>query len=157
MFINLLYTDKYLINLLNWGIEGKHYVKVSDNVIDYPSGVTAATSGYNLNQSWMFGNQMNTNLWKGEDPQLWDKYKVFNESAERSPALGFVFDPTPVKIEITSINNVNQQYASVINTGSLDTTKTIPEYLKKLEAAGANKIIVEKQRQLDEWVKNNPK
>ena len=59
MFLNLLHTDKYLINLLNWGIENKHYKKVSDNVIDYAPGVDAKTTGYSMNQSWMFGNQLN--------------------------------------------------------------------------------------------------
>lgn len=33
MFINLLHTDPYLNNLLNYGIEGKHYLKVNENVI----------------------------------------------------------------------------------------------------------------------------
>ncbi|AHV98330.1 ABC transporter substrate-binding protein [Paenibacillus sabinae] len=155
MFINLLYTDKYLINLLNWGIEGTHYTKVSDNIIDYPQGVTSANSGYNLNQSWMFGNQMNTYLWKQEDPDLWSKYKTFNESAEKSPALGFVFAPDSVKNEITAVNNVSQQFSPVIVTGAVDPAVTIPDYLKKLEAAGVDKIIAEKQRQLDEWAKTN--
>jgi putative aldouronate transport system substrate-binding protein len=157
MFIDLLFTDKYLINLLNWGIEDKHYVKVSDNVIDYPEGVDAASSGYNLNQSWMFGNQMNTYLWKVENPELWSLYKTFNDSAERSPALGFVFNPEPVKNEIAAINNASQQYSTVVATGAVDPEKAISEYLKKLEAAGADKVITEKQRQLDEWAKTNKK
>ena len=32
-FIEMLYTDKYLKNLLNYGLENVHYTKVSDNVI----------------------------------------------------------------------------------------------------------------------------
>lgn len=151
MFINLLFTDPYLINLLNWGIEGQHFVKAADGTIDYPAGVDAATTGYNLNASWMFGNQMNTYLWKGEATDLWDQYKKFNESAERSPALGFVFNPDPVKNEITAVSNASQQFAGVVATGALDPEKTIPQYLKKMEAAGVDKIIAEKQRQLDEW------
>jgi putative aldouronate transport system substrate-binding protein len=157
MFLNLLHTDKYLINLLNWGIEGKHYVKVSDNVIDYPEGVDAANTGYNLNQSWMFGNQLNTYLWTTEDQDLWVKYNEFNTNAEKSLALGFVFNPENVKNEITAISNVGQQFTAAINTGSLDPEKTIPEYLKKLKAAGVDKVIAEKQRQLDEWAKANGK
>jgi putative aldouronate transport system substrate-binding protein len=157
MFLNLLYTDKYLINLLNWGIEGKHYVKKSDNVIDYPQGVDAKTTGYNLNQSWMFGNQLNTYLWTTEDPQLWDKYKKFNESAEKSLALGFVFEPDKVKNEIAAVNNAGQQYSAAIITGALDPEKTIPQFVEKLKAAGLDKIIAEKQRQLDEWAKANKK
>ena len=32
-FLEMFNTDKYLNNLINFGIEGTHYVKVADNVI----------------------------------------------------------------------------------------------------------------------------
>ena len=40
-FLNLTYTDKDVINLIIYGIEGKDYVKVSDNVVKYPDGQDA--------------------------------------------------------------------------------------------------------------------
>jgi putative aldouronate transport system substrate-binding protein len=154
MFINMLYTDKYLLNLLDWGIEGKHYVKVSDNVIDYPAGVDATTTGYNINQSWMFGNQLNSYLWKTEDPTLWDQYKAFNTGAQKSVAVGFVFDPEPVKNEVAAFNNVVTEFTGALWSGTVDPEKTIPKFIEKLKAAGSDKVIAEKQRQLDEWAKN---
>ncbi|KAI7273285.1 hypothetical protein KC345_g7007, partial [Hortaea werneckii] len=96
-FLELLFTDKYVLNLLDWGIEGEHYVKSSDNVIDYPPGVDAKSVGYNLNLPWMFGNQLNSYLWGNEAPDLWDSYRTFNENADKSRALGFVFNPDGVK------------------------------------------------------------
>ncbi|MEC0244592.1 ABC transporter substrate-binding protein [Paenibacillus chitinolyticus] len=153
MFLNLLYTDKYLLNLLDWGVEGKHFVKKSDNIIDYPQGVEAKNVGYNLNLPWMFGNQLNSYLWTNEDPKLWEKYKAFNEGADKSIALGFVFNPEKVKNEIAAVNNAAQQYSAAINTGSLDPEQTIPQFNQKLKAAGLDKIIAEKQRQLTEWGK----
>jgi putative aldouronate transport system substrate-binding protein len=152
MFLNLLFKDKYLLNLLNWGIEGKHYVKKSDNVIDYPPGIDAKNVGYNLNQPWMFGNQLNSYLWANEDPDLWDRYRKFNEEAEKSRALGFVFNPDSVKTEIAACLLVDKEFLPAINTGALDPDQTIPMYLEKLKAAGAEKVIREKQRQLNAWL-----
>jgi len=151
MFLNLLYTDKHLLNLLDWGIEGKHYVKVSDNIIDYPQGVDAATVDYNLNLPWMFGNQLNSYIWKTEDPEIWAKYKAFNEGAQKSIALGFVFDPEKVKNEVAATNNVVVEFTGGLYTGTLDPDVYIPKFVEKLKAAGMDKIIAEKQRQLDEW------
>jgi putative aldouronate transport system substrate-binding protein len=153
MFLNLLYTDKHLLNLLDWGIEGKHYVKVSDTIIDYPQGVDAASVGYNLNQPWMFGNQLNSFIWKTEDPDIWDQYKKFNDSAQKSPALGFVFNPEKVKNEVAATQNVVNEFNGGLITGTVDPDVYIPKFVAKLKAAGMDKIIAEKQSQLDEWAK----
>jgi putative aldouronate transport system substrate-binding protein len=151
MFLNMLHTDKYLLNLLDWGIEGKHYVKVSDNIIDYPAGVTAADVGYNLNLPWMMGNQLNSYIWKTDDPAIWDKYQAFNTGAEPSLALGFLFNPEKVKNELAATNNVIKQYQGALYAGAVDPDKVVPEFINKLKDAGADKIIAEKQAQLDAW------
>ncbi|MFC4812523.1 ABC transporter substrate-binding protein [Paenibacillus sp. GCM10023250] len=151
MFLNLLYTDKTLVNLIAFGIEGKHYKKVGDNTIDFADGVTAQTSGYNLNQAWLFGNQFNDFLWANEDPQKWEKFKTFNESAKNSPLLGFVFDPSNVKTEVAAITNVGKEFNPGLGTGTLDPNVYVPKYIDKLKAAGIEKVIAEEQKQLDAW------
>ncbi|WP_339287565.1 ABC transporter substrate-binding protein [Paenibacillus sp. FSL E2-0201] len=155
MFLNLLYTDKELINLLDFGIEGTHYVKSADNILSYPEGVTAQTSGYNPGTAWMFGNQMNTYLWDNEDPQKWEKFKAFNDSSTKSPALGFVWDPTNVKNEVAACANVKAEFNASLFTGAIDPDKYMSQYIQKLKDAGLDKIIAEKQKQLDEWAKTN--
>lgn len=157
MYLNMLFTDKYLLNLLNWGVEGIHYKKVSGNIIDYPDGVTAANTGYTLNMSWMFGNQMNNYLWTTEDPQLWDKLGKFNREAERSIALGFIFVPDKVKNEVAAINNVNTLFQGAVNSGAIDPEIVVPQYIQRLKEAGLDEIIAEKQAQLDAWRKANGK
>ncbi|HEY5586845.1 MAG TPA: ABC transporter substrate-binding protein [Ruminiclostridium sp.] len=152
MFANLLHKDKYLVNLINWGIEGKDYVKESDNVIKYPDGMTAANSTYNLNMNWLMGNQLLDYTWKTDDPKLYELYKPFNDSAERSKALGFTFDTTSVKNEVAAYNNVVLQYTGAIYTGSLDPEVVIPKFVKALKDAGMDKVIAEKQKQLDAFV-----
>lgn len=152
MFANMLHKDVYLVNLLNWGIEGKDYVKVSDKVIKYPEGMTAETSTYNLNMNWLMGDITLDYIWEGDDPDIYDQYKKFNDSADRSVANGFSFDPDSVKNEIAAYNNVVNQFTGAIYTGSLDPEVTIPKFVKALKAAGMDKVIAEKQKQLNAFV-----
>ena len=53
-FLEFAYTNADFMNLLTWGIEGEHYVKVegSDNVITFPEGVDGSNSPYHLNIGW---------------------------------------------------------------------------------------------------------
>ncbi|WP_040949420.1 ABC transporter substrate-binding protein [Gorillibacterium massiliense] len=149
-FLNLMYSDKDIVNLLDWGIEGKHYTKISDNVIDYPEGVNASNVGY-TGLGWLFGNQFLSYVFKGDDPDLWTKMKEFNENAIKSKALGFTFDSTSVKTDFAAVSTVIEQYRMALENGVLDPDKTLPEFIAKLKDAGIEKIIAEKQKQLDAW------
>ncbi len=157
-FLNLMYSDKALINLFDWGIEGKHYVKTDqENVIRYPDGVDASNSGYNPNTGWLFGNQFLSYTFDGDNPDIWKETDEFNKSATKSLALGFTFDSAPVKTEIAALTNVMNQYRLGLETGTLDPDKTLPEFLSKLKSAGIDKVIAEKQKQLDEWAAKKDK
>ena len=37
--MNIMYTDEYVYNTLLWGLEGRDYVKVTDNTVTYPEGL----------------------------------------------------------------------------------------------------------------------
>jgi putative aldouronate transport system substrate-binding protein len=150
--MNLLYTDKDIMNLIANGIEGKHYQVSEDGTISLPDGVT--DSGYVFNQ-WLIGNNFLTYPWKGNSPALWDEMKKFNETAIVSPALGFQFNPDPVKTEIAATTNVLNQYKAGLATGTLDPEESLPEFNEKLKAAGIDKIIAEKQKQFDAWKSQN--
>lgn len=155
-FLNLMYEDEQIVNLLSWGVEGTHFVKVdgSENLIKYPEGKDAASVGFNSLQ-WMFGDQFKTYILENNDPDIWKKTKEFNDSATPSKALGFIFDGTNVKTEYAAVSNVVTQYKLPLETGSVDPEKMLPDFIEKLKAAGIDKIIAEKQKQLDEWAKVN--
>ncbi|XID94533.1 ABC transporter substrate-binding protein [Paenibacillaceae bacterium WGS1546] len=153
--LNLFYTDKDIVNLINWGIEGKHYQKVEGDIIDFAPGVDATNSDYLPNWEWMTGNAYLSYIYKGGDPEVWNKTKAFNESAVASKALGFTFNVEPVKTEYTAITNVVNQFKVGLESGTLDPDKVLPEFNDKLKAAGIDKVIAEKQRQLDEWAQLN--
>ncbi|OPH57016.1 ABC transporter substrate-binding protein [Paenibacillus ferrarius] len=155
MLLNMMYTDKELINLLDWGIEGQHYVKKSDNVIDFPQGVNASNNGYYPYQNWLFGNMLLSYLFNGEDVDRNKKLTDFNKNAKKSKALGFSYNSEPVKTEIAALTNVTNQFAIALETGTVDPAKMLPEYIKQMKAAGIDKVIAEKQKQLDSWAAAN--
>jgi putative aldouronate transport system substrate-binding protein len=152
-FMNLMYTDKNIANLISLGIEGKHYVKKSDNIIALPEGVKQ--SGYLFNQ-WEVGNNFLTYVWEGTDPKIWELTKAHNDKAVKSKAVGFTFDVEPVKTEIAGATNVLNQYKVGLESGTLDPA-LIAEFNTKLKGAGLDKIIAEKQKQIDAWAKTTGK
>lgn len=156
-FMNLLYTNAAIVNLTDWGIEGKHYVKGTDGTIGYPKGIDATTTGYNPGIDWLVGSQFLANVWQGNKPENNKVLENDNKTAPISNVLGFAFDSTKVKTELANVNNVYKQYAPGLDTGSVDPAKILPEFISKLKSAGIDKIIAEKQTQLDAWSKSNKK
>lgn len=148
-FLELFNTDKYLNNLIVFGIEGVNYNKVDENIIEI-----IENSGYgNAGMQWMFGNISLNYTVKGEDPDKWDKMEKFNESLKPAADLGFVFDQESVKTEIGACQNVKAQYGGRLEEGIVDVDKTLAEYKSKLKSAGSDKIMEEVKKQYKEWKK----
>lgn len=152
--LNLMFTDPEVANLMINGIEGKHYVKKPDGTIGLPAGVEAANVGYRA-EAFMMGNELITPVPEGSPLDLWEKTKEFNKNLEISKAMGFVYDPTNVKSEITALNNVYNQYKVPLEFGCTNPEKGLAELISKLKAAGIDKVIAEKQKQLDAWAAAN--
>ena len=117
--------------------------------------MTDDSKGYNPNVDWMFGNQFNGLLREGQNDDDWEKTKEMNDAAVQSRILGFAFDSTSVTNEMAAVNSVVDQYALSLETGAVDPKTTMPEFIKKLEAAGSDTIVKEMQKQLDAWVAEN--
>lgn len=156
-FLNLLYTDADVYNALVWGVEGTHYAHVdgSDTWITYPEGVSADTSGYTLSATYAFGNRYLSYIWNTDPENLNEKFKEFNDSAIRSNALGFVFDPSNVKTEVAAVQAVFDQYRLPLENGVIDPDENLPKFIQALKDAGIDTVIAEKQKQLDAWAAAN--
>ena len=155
-FLNEMYTNADIVNLLDWGIEGVHYEVQEDGTVDFPEGVTAENTTYGLNQDWMFGNQFLSKVWgKGRDITIYERLEANNKSAQFSPANGFSYDSTAVRSQITALENVRAQYLPGLSTGTLDPEKEIPNFVAALESAGLKDVITEKQNQLNTWMAEN--
>lgn len=147
MFLELVNTDPYLSNLINYGLEGVHYTKLSENVIE-----PVTDSQYGPNMQWMFGNQMLTYLYGNEDPEKWDKFRNYNSDATAAIDLGFIFDKEPVRNELAAVASVVREYYEGLVCGAIDPEIRIPEMNERLVAAGLDIIIEEEQKQFDAWL-----
>ncbi len=149
-FMELLNTDPVLNNLVTFGIEGKHYEKVSDNVIKL-----IPNSGYSLSDvKWMLANVFIGYTTTDEDPNVKIQLKEFNDSAKRTPLVNFQFDTSAVQTEIASCTAVENQYEKQVSLGAMDPEPIVEKYLADLKAAGVDTIQEELQRQLTEYLNN---
>jgi len=144
-FLNLLYTDPVLLDLLYYGEEGV------DFEYDAEGRVVTKDEMYE-NSGWMFGNQKIAKLKTTEDTDKWEKMDEFDNSARVLDSLGFCFDPTNVSTEIATCANVVAEFGPIVGTGVQDPEETISKMLSKLEQAGAQRIIDEAQKQYDEFL-----
>jgi putative aldouronate transport system substrate-binding protein len=152
MFLELMNTDKYLNNLINFGIEGVHYVKVSDNVIDFAPGTNEGRSSrYNPGVAWSFANQFLNYLFPNEDTDKWKKIDAYNKGATTATSLGFILDQEPVRSEIAAIDNVWQEFIPGLEVGSSDPSIYLPRAIARFKAAGLDRVIQEAQKQFDAW------
>ena len=151
-FYNLCYTNRDILNLLAWGVEGVHYVLDENGQATLPEGVDADSSGYNLGMGWLFFDNFNQYVAAGNPADLYDAIDKFNKSAVSSTAMGFHWNSEEVKTEVAACTAVLQQYRMALEYGVVDPDVVLPEFLQALENAGINKVIEAKQAQFDAWL-----
>ncbi|MCS7059773.1 MAG: ABC transporter substrate-binding protein [Anaerolineae bacterium] len=154
MVLELLNTDVEFYNLISKGIEGRHWEWADkENKVIKPGPNNA---DYNPNTDWEFGNQFNAYYIDPEQAaqKVWEAtYKLNNESPP-SAALGFNFNPDPVKTELANVAAVVKEFGEPLTNGMVDPATALPEYLKRLDEAGLQTIIAETQKQLNEWAQS---
>lgn len=149
MFYNKFYKDEKIVNLLNFGIEGEHYVKKSEKVIDFAS--ENSMQSWNVGTPWMFGDQRLSYLFPNEDPNKWEAYQKWNDEATVAPNVGFTFDSESVKNETVAIQNITNEFAGALDTGTVDTDTYVAKFEEKLKAAGVEKILAEVNKQYEAY------
>ena len=156
-YIEEVNQNPELLNLLNFGIEGKHWVwkDQANKVIAMPDGVTADSASWLPNAYWEFGDRRNLYLTDATDIGVWDRIDKGIGQADISPIMGFTLNTKPIEAEIAAVNTVAKEYDS-LNRGMVDDIPgTLTEYRAKLAAAGIDKIVAEAQRQINEWATKN--
>lgn len=154
--IELLNTNDELYMLITQGEEGVDYDYKEDGTYYLVDGM------YNFNYNeWQIGQSYSPDFTralysKNEAGELAKESQsiVFeaDKTAEVSPLTGFVFDSTNVRTEIANCISVIDEMVPALSAGSVDPEEQVPAFLERLKDAGADKIIEEKQAQLDEWL-----
>lgn len=164
-FLNLINTDEYLRNLLNYGIEGDHYTKVEPTeeekkaaegkpfVYDYKVKKTKNKDNYSV-LYWVQGGLFNTYVTEEEPLDKWAVFKEFNDNSELAPSFGFDFNTEPVATQLAGFRGILDEFGASLYTGSVDPDEVLPKLLDKLNATGIQDVIEEMQKQVDEWQAN---
>ena len=147
--LELMNTDQRFNNLLNYGVEGRHFRFVNEQ-----QGIIEAipNSGYAPNMQWALQNQFLTYLYPTEDPRKWENYLAFNDSAKLSPVVGFTADQGPIRTQLASISNVKELYDQVLQRGLEDPGALRADYLAALRDAGVEQVEAELTRQVREFL-----
>ena len=153
--IELLNTDDELYMLITQGEEGVDYNYDED-------GNWAPVDGkYNFNYNeWQIGQSYSPEFTRAVygkneagDIQKEAQSIVYeaDKTADVSPLTGFVFDQSNVKTQIANCTSIIDEMVPALSNGALDPEKAVPQFLERLEGAGVNDIIAEKQAQYDAW------
>jgi putative aldouronate transport system substrate-binding protein len=149
MFIELLNNDPELDNLIVYGIEDRHYVKTGKNSIS-----SIKNNGYQPNLGWMYGNTFNQYILTNQPENLHEQIEKGNNEA-RSQFMGdWTFDNERVRNEDAAVSAIWLELGNPLWAGVLDVEKNLKIFIEKIKKAGTEKIHVEVQRQLDEYLRN---
>jgi putative aldouronate transport system substrate-binding protein len=146
-FLQLVNTDVKLRDMLQMGIEGKHFKYVNNG-----------TAISRLRTDWPLVNYQQGSYFietpmEDVPPGYWDEVRQQNEEAFPSVMLGFIMDPDPVINEMMNCRLVWDKYFIDLKTGASDPDVIIPLVIAELKANGFDKVLAEAQRQVDEFFK----
>lgn len=144
-FMEMLHTDKDFYNLIAFGLEDKHYKKVSENRIE-----VIDADAYSQ-PVWAIGNMFNAYVIDGQEDNIWEETKKINDEAKRSPILGFSPDLDEIQLEVANCNTALDEYLDILNEGLMDVDTTYDAFIQKLKTAGCDEMIRKLNEQLDEW------
>ena len=147
-FLALLNSDPYLMTLMNYGVEGIHYTKNADGLIEFNTDARATYSPWTNGM----GNVTILPDTVAEGAGFREAFKAYYAGAKAIPSLGFVFDNTDVANEMAQLGNVAAQYALALDCGATDPATELPKFLDALEGAGMQKYLDAANAQLEAYL-----
>lgn len=147
-FIELMYTDETLMNLIAWGVEGETYT-VKDGEGFYPEGTDISNCGYHY-YDFCVGNQFLILPWDGNGADYRERSMENFLSASPSAYLGLTVDLSEYQTLQVAINSVYNEYYVQLSSGNYS-DELYNEYMEKLEAAGIDEYLGIYQTQADEF------
>ena len=138
-FINLMYTNADLMNLIAWGVEDLNYVVNEEGEAAYPEGKDSSSCGYH-SSDYSYGNQFLVLPWDGQGADFRDRAFENFDNAPISPYMGVTVDTGSEAALVTAISAVYDEYNNILSSG-LYTDDLYNEMLQKLDAAGIDEYL----------------
>lgn len=144
---------KDIYNMMVFGLEDKHYKKVSDNIIEPVDYVSQASSSSSYGMfRWVVGNTKYS-YYTPTEPMTEELFDDANngEHSLRSSLTGFILNSDGLETEIAQINAVFEEYKNLNRGTYSDIDKVYSEYMNKVKTAGLEKVRESYQKQVDEF------
>jgi len=148
-FMNAWYTDNTLAIILTEGVEGIHWEYNDEGLIVLDHDARDAGPW----GTWRFGmGNVFALTPRDTDGAGWvEGFQAYNELGVGTAFVGFVFDSEPVAIQMAAMRSVVDEFRTPLTVGAMDLSTAIPAYLEALRAAGADDVLAEINRQLDDF------
>lgn len=161
-FLNEMYTNAGLYQLLIYGEEGKHYTEDNDDdhSITVLGGANQPTSDFAYGLwCWTIGTCENVRRTQNSanDPAYYAALKELEKTAYSSPLLNFSYDKSNYEAEITNLSAISKEYGDTLGKGYLGAAGWEEYYnkmLDELKANGIDNIRADCQEQLNAYLKD---
>lgn len=149
-FLNFMYSNAEVANLLKYGIEGKNYTfaEGSEKVIQ--------TNGTHMTNFYHGGDSAQMYVAAPAGESYVEDWEAFNAAAELSPLVNYMFDDTDYQTESALITSTITEYLPRLQSGAGNSEEEVlallDEFNAKLDAAGINDVIAANQEQMDAYL-----
>ncbi|MBQ7838879.1 MAG: ABC transporter substrate-binding protein [Lachnospiraceae bacterium] len=147
-FLEVLNTVPEVKNTFTYGVEGVHYDLTEAGQVDYTNYPDHA-------DVWNGDSSRMGNMLIGYSPVGFPEegYAIFDEAMEEAvdiPTIGFRANTESISNEYAAMTAIVSEYNNLLLSGTVeDVDATVDEFVAKLEAAGAQKVLDEIQAQWD--------
>ena len=149
--LQYLYTDREAADLLLYGVEGVDYRRLN---VDHVTNIDELPANEWSTVHWGQPNCQAASTWVNADGT--EVGYTGPMDVITSEAYGFTYTP---KIElrptVNSCLEIVRKYNNALLSGYLDPEEALPLFCSELHAAGIDKVIADKQYQLERWKAKN--
>jgi putative aldouronate transport system substrate-binding protein len=145
--LNLMHSDKKLINMMVFGVEGVNWTLDPDGRVN----ITDDTWLKAHPGPWVWADVLLQYVTNQQDPKTNQLLIDYAKDAFPEPSLGFRFRTEPIAPELTALNAVVDGSQRALMTGYVDPTNELPKFIQAMKDAGIDKILAEVQKQYNEW------
>lgn len=149
-FLNFLYSNAEVANILKYGIEGENYefAEGSDTVV-VPNGSYDPLF-------YVGGDEHEMYIKSPAGDDYLEQCQAMEDEASMSPLANYMFDDTAFQTESSVINSTILEYVPRLASGMCEseeaTLALIDEFNSRLEAAGITDVLAGNQEQIDAYL-----
>jgi putative aldouronate transport system substrate-binding protein len=137
MYLNEMYQNDEIINLMAWGVEGVHYT-----LDDQGRAVQKDMNGWSDSHGgkWTIGNQFKQYVSSQEDPEKYQQMQALTDEAWMHESVGFRFKQDDYANEYTAAYSVQDSQERPVNTGV--NAKGLEAMIQGYKDAGVKDVVL---------------